>query len=81
MWWSWLLTAIGVTGLYLVTRKDWRGFVLGVAVQLLWIAYAVVTAQWGFIASALFYGVVNLRGLRTWRAESHKPEHMKQPGT
>lgn len=81
MWWSWLLTSIGCTGLYLVTRKNWWGFVIGVGVQLLWIAYAIVTEQWGFIVSALVYGAVNLRGLRAWRAELHEPKHAKRPGT
>jgi nicotinamide riboside transporter PnuC len=74
MWWSWTLAAIGVTGLYLVTRRNWRGYVLGVGVQALWIVYAVVTTQWGFIASALVYGAVNMIGLVGWR-KAERAEH------
>jgi nicotinamide riboside transporter PnuC len=77
MWWSWTLAAIGVTGLYLVTRRNWRGYVLGVGVQVLWIAYAVVTAQWGFIASALVYGAVNMIGLVGWRKAERRAD--RQP--
>ena len=65
-WWSYLLAAIGVFGLYLTTRKLWHGFAIGVAVQLLWIAYALTTHQYGFIASALAYGAVNTLGLWRW---------------
>jgi hypothetical protein len=72
MWWSWSLAAIGVTGLYLVTRRNWRGYLIGVGVQFLWVAYAVVTRQWGFILSALVYGAVNMIGLVGWRREAKR---------
>jgi hypothetical protein len=74
VWWSVLLTVIGVGGLYLVTRKLWTGFVVGIGVQLLWIAYAVVTKQWGFIGSALAYGYVNFLGLRRWLRDRARHE-------
>lgn len=67
MMWSYALATIGVFGLWLTTRKLWQGFAVGVAVQLLWIAYAVTTAQWGFIGSAVAYGAVNTVGLVRWR--------------
>jgi nicotinamide riboside transporter PnuC len=69
-WWSAILTAIGVTGLYLVTCKRREGFALGVVVQVLWIAYAVATRQWPFIISALAYGAVNVVG---WRRFAPSP--------
>ena len=47
-------------------------FAVGVAVQLLWIAYAVTTAQWGFIGSALAYGAVNTLGWAAWFAVGKK---------
>lgn len=72
MWWSIVLAVIGVTGLYLTTKKLAAGFAVGVAVQVLWIAYAVVTKQWGFIGSALAYGSVNALGLYRWtRSDDH----------
>lgn len=66
MLWSWILAAIGVFGLWLTTKRMWQGFAVGVAVQLLWIAYALTTSQYGFIASALAYGAVNSLGLYRW---------------
>lgn len=56
IWWSIALAAIGILGIYLAGRKNRWGWAVGVFAQLLWIAYAIVTAQWGFIASALAYG-------------------------
>ena len=66
-YWSYLLTAVGVFGLWLVGRKDKRGFAVGIAAQLLWIGYATFTEQWGFYVSALAYGWVNVKNLRAWR--------------
>jgi hypothetical protein len=74
VWWSVALTVIGVTGLYLVTRKLWVGFVVGLGVQVLWIVYAVATGQWGFIGSALAYGFVNWLGLRRWLADRRRAD-------
>lgn len=74
--WSWLLTGIGVTGLYLVTRKMWIGFVVGLGVQFLWIAYAIATRQWGFLVSAFAYGSVNYLGLRRWLHDKRREKEM-----
>ena len=54
-WWSWLLTAVGVFGLYLAGKRDRRGWVVGIGAQSLWIAYATATKQWGFYVSAVAY--------------------------
>lgn len=68
-WWSYLLAAVGVFGLWLLTRKDRRGYFVGVFAQALWIGYAIVTEQYGFILAALAYGAVNVRGIRAWGKE------------
>jgi hypothetical protein len=65
-WWSWALGVIGVTGLVLVYRYPTRlyGPAIGVGVQVLWITYATVTRQWGFIPMSLAYAGANLYGIR-----------------
>lgn len=68
-WWSWLLTAVGVTGLWFAGRKSRWGWAIGLAAQVLWITYAVVSAQLGFVVSALAYGAVNARNLWLWSRE------------
>lgn len=69
-YWSYLLTIVGVFGLWVVGRKDKRGFMIGLGAQFLWVAYAIVTKQWGFIVSAMAYGWVNANNLAKW----HKNE-------
>lgn len=68
-WWSWLLTAVGVFGLYLAGRKVWWAWFIGLGAQALWIAYATATAQYGFYVSALAYGLVYLKNGLAWRKE------------
>ncbi|MFF3092280.1 hypothetical protein [Streptomyces cyaneofuscatus] len=71
-WWSWLLTAVGVTGLYFAGRKRALGWGIGLGAQLLWIAYALATKQYGFLVSAFAYGWVYGRNFRVWRYEQRE---------
>lgn len=66
-WWSWALTAVGITGLYFAGQRRALGWAIGLSAQALWIAYAVATRQWGFIASAFAYGAVYARNFLSWR--------------
>lgn len=66
VWWSILLTAVGVTGLWLAGRNSKWGWAVGLGAQGLWIAYAVATGQWGFLASAGAYGFVYARNFVRW---------------
>lgn len=69
-WWSWLLTAVGVTGLYFAGRRRALGWAIGIAAQGLWITYALATRQYGFLASALAYGWVYVKNFRAWRRDA-----------
>ena len=69
--WSWVLALIGVTGIYFVGRKTiWGWFVL-LFNECLWITYAIVTKQYGFIASAIEYAAVYIRSYIHWNRESN----------
>lgn len=64
--WSWLLTAIGVTGLLVAgSHKAW-GWLIGFGVQVLWVLYGLTTEQYGFIVSALVYASVYYRNYAKW---------------
>jgi hypothetical protein len=69
-WWSWLLTGVGVTGLFLAGSHRRGGWAIGVAAQGLWITCALVTHPYGFVASAVAYGWVYLRNFRKWTSRS-----------
>lgn len=73
-WWSWLLTAVGVFGLWLAGREDKRGWLVGICAQALWIAYATATHQWGFYVSSLAYGWVYTRNWLRWRSKQRLAE-------
>lgn len=68
-WWSWGLTLAGALGLYLAGQKNLWGWAVGLAAQPLWVVYAMVTAQYGFIASGLIYGAVYARNFVWWWRE------------
>jgi hypothetical protein len=67
--WSWLLAVVGVLGIYFVGRKTIWGWLVLFINECLWIAYALVTKQYGFIFAALAYMAVYLRSYRAWRTD------------
>lgn len=72
--WSWTLAVIGIGALLLAATRPRAGWCLAIAVQALWITYAIVTRQWGFIASALAYAFAYARLLRRARASKIRAE-------
>lgn len=64
--WSWLLTAVGVTGLYFAGKKKAWAWFIGLGAQVLWFSYAIVTEQYGFIVSSFAYGWVYLKNGMSW---------------
>lgn len=66
-YWSALLTAVFLASLVLVSRHNPWGWVLGLLDELLWTVYAILTRQWPFIISAVIYGAICVRNLRTSR--------------
>jgi len=69
-YWSWLLTAIGITGLIGAGKKLWWSWLIGLSAQGLWLTYALATKQYGFVVSALAYGVVYARNAHLWHKQS-----------
>lgn len=75
--WSWILTAVGVFGLWLAGRKSPWGWAVGMAAQVLWVSYALATVQYGFLVSAGAYFWVYLKNFRAWRGPV--PEEEGEP--
>ena len=75
-YWSYLLTIVGVTGMYLVGKKLWWAWWIGVSAQFIWLAYAVATKQWGFIFSAIAYGWVQGKNALKWTSEHAEKDGM-----
>jgi hypothetical protein len=61
-YWAWVLTGLQVVALRTAaTGRAW-GWLLGASVQVPWIAYALATAQIGFIPGCLVSCVVQAHG-------------------
>ena len=56
MIWSFILAGFGILGVYIAGRNNKWGWAIGLFAQILWITYALVTQQYGFILSAIGYG-------------------------
>ena len=65
----WVLACIGVSGIYFVGRKTLWGWFILLFNECLWIAYALVTDQYGFIFAAVAYGAVYIRSYLHWKRE------------
>lgn len=74
MWWSWALSILGVTGLWLIGKKHWWAWGIAFTNECLWMVYAVVTKQYGFIFGALAYGSVHAKNGIQWRNDSTSQE-------
>ena len=70
--WSWLLAAIGVTGMFFVGKKTVWGWLILLLNECIWIAYALATKQYGFIAMAIAYAAVYIRSYIHWKKEESK---------
>lgn len=68
-YWSWILTLVGVTGFWLAGKKVWWCWYVNIANQALWVTYAVVTRQWGFLLGAVVYLAVFVPNAIRWTKE------------
>ncbi len=60
------MAAVGILGIYLAGKKNKWGWAIGAAAQVLWIIYAVMTEQYGFIITAFAYGTIYVKNLLEW---------------
>ena len=68
-YWSWILAAIGVSGIFFVGQKSIWGWLVLLANEFLWIVYAITTQQYGFIFAALAYATVYIRSYLHWKKD------------
>lgn len=72
--WSYILAAIGVTGIFFVGRKTIWGWLILLINECIWVAYALATKQYGFILMATAYSAVYIKSYLLWRKEDKEPE-------
>jgi len=74
-YWPWLLTGLQVLALWAAGAGRWWGWLLGAAVQLPWISYALVTGQLGFIPGCAVSAAVQTHSfLMSRRPPERRPD-------
>ena len=68
--WSFALAALGIAQIYLTGKRIRFGWMVGLLTSGLWCVYAVATAQYGFIMSAVVFAVIHYKNWRAWGNES-----------
>lgn len=78
-YWSYILAAIGVTGIFFVGKKTLWGWLVLCVNEVIWIMYALATKQYGFIIMALAYVSVYIKSYRGWKSEAEKMKPVVAP--
>ena len=71
--WSWVLAVIGVIGIYFVGRKHRWAWLWLIFNECLWVVYAVITDQYGFILAAVAYTAVYIKSFLHWKKDILTP--------
>ena len=72
-WWaSWVLSVLGVVGIWLTGKKHWHGFAVGIVNEIAWVAYAIKTHQIGFIFGSTIYIAVYSLNINKWLSEAKR---------
>jgi hypothetical protein len=58
---SYVLAVFGLIGMWMAGKQNRWGWAMSTCTQVLWIAYAILTAQYGFIPGSTSYMVVYIR--------------------
>ncbi len=69
----WLLSVITLFQLYLAGNKDPRAWLVGIANQMVWLLWIVVTSTWGFLPLTVGICAVYLRNHYRWNLMDVKP--------
>lgn len=61
-----VLSVIGVTAMLVIGAGRWYGWMVAFVNECLWLVFAFVTKQYGFIVGAAVYGSVNAYNAHRW---------------
>ncbi len=70
---SWITALAAVIGMWLGGYNPRWGWIYGMANQILWVIYGLVTNQPGMIALSFLYVVLYVRNLRRWKGTQFQP--------
>jgi len=68
MYLDWVAAAIELTGLYLIVRRNRKGFLCGLVCNFVWVIYCVSQGvTYGLIPVCVAMAYLNVTGWRKWR--------------
>jgi hypothetical protein len=70
--WDYILSLAGVAGFVLAGKKIWWAWYINIAAQFIWLAYALVTKQYGFLIGTVVYFIVFIKNAHDWTKEHRK---------
>jgi hypothetical protein len=65
-----VLAVSGVAAIYFVGRKQIWAWIWATCNEAMWIYYAIVTKQYGFIFAAVAYSIVYIKSYLHWREKN-----------
>lgn len=65
-YWSYGLALLGIGQIVLTGRKKRIGWLLGLATSGLWVAYAIIEHQYGFLLSSAVFATIHVRNWLAW---------------
>lgn len=66
---SYILSAVSLTSLWLMCNKNKLGIVVGLVGQILWFTYALMLKQYGLIIGVVAYTIIHVRNPLKWIRE------------
>jgi nicotinamide riboside transporter PnuC len=69
--WSFALAGLGMAQIWLTGRKQRIGWLVGLATSCTWVVFALVSQQYGFIISSLFFGTLHIKNWIAWGKPNH----------
>lgn len=80
---SWVVGVVGLTGFYFSGKKVWWSWYINLGCQILWVAYALVTGQPAFLATAAVYSVIFAINAYKWTKDHRVAKKIwaSEPGT
>ncbi len=75
-WVSFVLAAAGITGIVLAGREQKIGWIIGMAVQPVWVVFSVMTHGWGLIFTSVGY----FMGYRSAYVRSKRKKEVEEMG-
>lgn len=65
-----VISAFTMLAMWMIGNKSWKGWVVGLVNQGLWIAFAIIFEAYGLIPLSVVLTVIYIRNLMKWRQDT-----------